>query len=199
MLRNSVKNGNILADCSAQLELLPFSFVDVAEEMPLWFCLQHEIEELRGAQILIEDTIRRIMSHKDVKIIGDVFIGNPGIPGDRTDDYTVTILYGILQNGNAGILELSGDAISLVQIESQFMIAGNKEFPFGRERPKPGNEVIILTAFKIILHGITGTNYNIRILRHLQATMAAVSVGECEDLMNASKDKLQAFYYSQTG
>ena len=63
------------------------------------------------------------------------------------------------------------------------MIAGNKEFPFGRERPKPGNEVIILTAFKIILHGITGTDDNIRILRHLQATMAAVSVGECEDYM----------------
>ena len=180
MLRNSVKNGNILADCSAQLELLPFSFVDVAEEMPLWFCLQHEIEELRGAQILIEDTIRRIMSHKDVKIIGDVFIGNPGIPGDRTDDYTVTILYGILQNGNAGILELSGDAISLVQIESQFMIAGDKEFPFGRKRSEPGNEVVIFYALQVIFHSITGTDDNISILRHLQAAMAAVSVGECE-------------------
>ena len=53
MLRNCVKNRNILADCSAQLELLPFSLVDMAEEMPLWFCLQHEIEEIRGAQILI--------------------------------------------------------------------------------------------------------------------------------------------------
>ncbi len=120
------------------------------------------------------------MSHKDIKIIGDVFIGNPGIPGNGTDDYTVTILCGILQNGNAGILELSVDAIILVQIESQFMIAGNKEFPFGRERPKPGNEVIILTAFKIILHGITGTNYNIRILRHLQTAMIAMGVGEGE-------------------
>ena len=39
MLRNCVKNGNILADCSAQLELLPFSFVDVAEEMPPWLGL----------------------------------------------------------------------------------------------------------------------------------------------------------------
>ena len=45
------------------------------------------------------------------------------------------------------------------------------------------NEVIILTAFKIILHGITGTNYNIRILRHLQTAMIAMGVGEGEDLM----------------
>ena len=61
------------------------------------------------------------------------------------------------------------------------------------------NEVIILTAFKIILHGITGTDYNTRILRHLQATMIAMGVGECKDLMEASKEELYAFPFSQTG
>ena len=46
MLRNSVKNGYILADGVAQLALLPFSFMYVAEEMPLGLRLQNKVENL---------------------------------------------------------------------------------------------------------------------------------------------------------
>ena len=114
MLNNGVKNGNILAGGAAQLELLPLSCVNMAEEVPLGFCLQHEIENLRGAQILIEDAIRRIVGYKYVKIKGDVFVGNPCIPGNGADNNTVAILYGILQNSNTGRLELVDDVICLV-------------------------------------------------------------------------------------
>lgn len=61
------------------------------------------------------------------------------------------------------------------------MISRDKEFPFGWKRPEPRDEIIILATLQIILHGITGTNDNICILRHLQVAMIAVGVGECED------------------
>lgn len=51
------------------------------------------------------------------------------------------------------------------------MITGNKEFPLGRESPEPSYEVIILSTLQVILYGISGTDDNIRILRHLQAAM----------------------------
>ena len=57
-LKNCVKNGNILADCSAQLELLPFSFVDVAEEMPLGLGLQYEVQNVRRPQVIVQDAVR---------------------------------------------------------------------------------------------------------------------------------------------
>jgi len=116
-LRNSVKNGNILAGGAAQLELLSLSCVNMAEEMPLGFCLQNEVEYLRGAQIFIEDAVWWIMSNKDVKIDGDIFIGNPCVPGNSADNYTVAILYGILQNSDAGSLKLAYDVIGLVQVK----------------------------------------------------------------------------------
>lgn len=61
------------------------------------------------------------------------------------------------------------------------MITGNKEFPLGRESPEPSYEVIILSTLQVILYGISGTDDNIRILRHLQAAMVAMGVGECDD------------------
>ena len=117
MLRNGVKNGNILADGAAQLELLPLGYVNMAEEMPLGFCLQNEVEYLRRPQIPIEDAIRRIVGYKDVKIMGDIFVGNPGIPGNGAENNTVALFNSILQNSNAGSLELADDVIGLVQIE----------------------------------------------------------------------------------
>lgn len=99
-LRNCVKNGNILADCSAQLELLPFSFVDMAEEMPHGFCLQDEVQNVRRTQVIVQDAVRGPVCDQNVSIVWDVFSG--------TDD-------------------------------------------------------------------------NIRILRHLQAAMVAMGVGECDD------------------
>ena len=67
MLRNSVKNGNILADCSAQLELLPFSFVDMAKEMPLGLGLQDEVQDVQRAQVVVQDAGR-------LKLLYDCFI-----------------------------------------------------------------------------------------------------------------------------
>jgi len=61
------------------------------------------------------------------------------------------------------------------------MVARDEKFPLGRKSPEPRDEVVILTALQIILYGITGTDDNICILRHLQAAMIAVGVGECKD------------------
>lgn len=99
-LRNGVKNGNILADCSAQLELLPFSFVDVAEEMPPGLGLQDEVQNIQRPQVIVQDAVRGPVCNQYVDIVGEVF---------------------------------------------------------------------------------TGTDDNIRILRHLQAAMVAMGVGECDD------------------
>ena len=82
MLRNCVKNGNILADCSAQLELLPFSFVDVAEEMPLGLGLQDEVQNIRRTQVIVQDAVRWPVCDQNVDVVWDVFIGNPGVSGD---------------------------------------------------------------------------------------------------------------------
>ena len=117
MLRNGIKNGNILAGGAAQLELLPLSCVNMAEEMPLGFCIQNKVEYLRRAQIFIEDAVWRIVSDEDIKIVWDVFVGNPGITGNGADNYAIAILYGILQNSDASSLELVDDVIGLVQVK----------------------------------------------------------------------------------
>ena len=114
MLRNSFKNGNILADNAAQLELLPFSCVNMAEEVPHGLCFEDEIEDLQGTHVFIKDAVWRIVSDKDVKIVRYIFVGYHCIPGNGADDYTIAILYGILQNSNAGSLELVDDVIGLV-------------------------------------------------------------------------------------
>ena len=82
MLKNSVKNGNSLADCSAQLELLPFSFVDVAEEMPLGLGLQDEVQNVQRTQLIVQNAVRRPVRNQYVDVIRDVFIGNPGVFGN---------------------------------------------------------------------------------------------------------------------
>ena len=74
-LRSSVKNGNILADCSAQLELLPFSFVDMAEEMPHGFCLHDEVQNVRRTQVIVQDAVRWPVCDQNVSIVWYVFIG----------------------------------------------------------------------------------------------------------------------------
>ena len=109
MLRNSVKNGNILADGAAQLELLTFSFVDMAEEMPLGLGLQNKVENLQRAKIIVQNAVWRPVCNQNVNIFGYVLIGNPGIFGDGADDNAVAVLHGILKNYNAGLLELLGD------------------------------------------------------------------------------------------
>lgn len=105
-LRNSVKNGNILADCSAQLELLPFSFVDMAEEMPPGLGLQDEVQNIQRPQVIVQDAVRWPVCDQNVSIVWYVFIGNPGISGDRANDNSVAFLHSILKNNNAGRLKL---------------------------------------------------------------------------------------------
>jgi len=116
-LRNSVKNGNSLADCSAQLELLPFSFVDVAEEMPLGLGLQDEGQDVRRAQVIVQDTVRRPVRNQNVDVVWDVFIGNPGVSGDGANDNSVAVLHSILKNKNAGRLKLLNDCFISVSAE----------------------------------------------------------------------------------
>lgn len=183
MLRNSVKNGNVSADCSAQLELLPFSFVDVAEEMPLGLGLQDEVQNVRRPQVIVQDAVRRPVSNQNVDVVWDVIIDNPGISGDRANDNSIAVLYCILKDYDAGRLKLLDDGFISASVERQFVIAGDKEFPLRWESPEPRDEIVILAALKIILYGITGTNDNISILRHLQAVMVAMGVGECETFL----------------
>ena len=106
MLRNSVKNGNILADCAAQLELLPFSFVDVAEEMPLGLGLQDEVQNIQRTQVVVQDAVRGPVCNQNVDVVWDVIIGNPGVSGDGANDNSVAVLHCILKNKNAGRLKL---------------------------------------------------------------------------------------------
>ena len=75
MLRNCVKNRNILADCSAQLELLPFSFVDMAEEMPPGLGLQDEVQNIQRPQVIVQDAVRWPVCDQNVSIVWYVFIG----------------------------------------------------------------------------------------------------------------------------
>ena len=117
MLRNGVKNGNVLADCAVQLELLPFICMDVAEEMPLGISLQNEVEDFRGTHFLVEDAERRMVRDKDVKILWNVFVGNSVIAGNGAYDHAVTFFNRILQDGDSGSFELTDDVIGLVQIE----------------------------------------------------------------------------------
>ena len=146
-LRNSVKNGNILADCSAQLELLPFSFVDVAEEMPLGLGLQDEVQDVRRAQVIVQDTVRRPVRNQNVDVVWDVFIGNPGVSGDGANDNSVAVLYSILKDYDSCCLKLFNDCLISAPAERQFMIARHKQLPFCRKRPEPGDEIVILATF----------------------------------------------------
>ena len=183
MLRNSVKNGNILADCAAQLELLPFSFVDMAEEMPLGLGFQDEVQNVRRTQVFVQDAVRRPVRDQNIDIIWDVFIGNSGVSGNGADDNSVAFLYCILKDNNAGRLKLLDDGFISASAERQFVVARDKELPLCRKSPEPGDEVVILTAIQIILYGVPSADNNISILRHMKATMTAVGVGECEDYM----------------
>lgn len=74
--------------------------MNVAEEMPLGFCLQDEVQNVRRTQVIVQDAVRGPVCNQYVDIVGEVF---------------------------------------------------------------------------------TGTDENIRILRHLQAAMVAMGVGECDD------------------
>ena len=115
-----------MADCSAQLELLPFSFVDVAEEMPLGLGLQDEVQDVRRAQVIVQDAVRWPVCDQNVDVAWDAFIGNPGISGNGADDYAVTFLHSILKDNNAGSLKLLDDGLISASAERQFVIARDK-------------------------------------------------------------------------
>ena len=70
-----------MADCSAQLELLPFSFVDVAKEMPPGLSFQDEVQDVRRAQVIVQDAVRWPVCDQNVDVVWDIFIGNPGVSG----------------------------------------------------------------------------------------------------------------------
>ena len=120
---------------AAQLKLLPFSFMNVAEEMPLGVCLQDEVQNVRRTQVVVQDAVRRPVRDQNVYIVRDIFIGNSGISGNGADDNSVAFRYCILKDNNAGCLKLLDDSLISASAERQFVITGNKEFPLGlRER-----------------------------------------------------------------
>lgn len=115
-----------MADGLAQLELLPLSFVDMAEEMPLGLGFQDEVQNVRRTQVFVQDAVRRPVRDQYIDIIWDVFIGNPGISGNGADDNSIAVLYCILKDYDAGRLKLLYDCFISVSAERQFVIAGDK-------------------------------------------------------------------------
>lgn len=111
---------------AAQLKLLPFSFMNVAEEMPLGLGLQDEIQNVRMTQVVVQDAVRRPVRDQYIDIIRDVFIGNPGISGNGADDNSVAFLHGILKDYDAGRLKLLDNGFISAPDERQFVITGNK-------------------------------------------------------------------------
>ena len=180
-----------MADGAAQLVLLPFRFVNVAEEMPLGLGLQDEVQNVRRPQVIVQDAVRWPVCDQNVDVVRDVFIGNPGISGDGANGNSVAVLHCILKDDYTGSLKLFNDCLISAPAERQFMIARHKQLPLCRKRPEPGDEIVILAAFQVIFHGVTGTDDNISILRHLQAVMVAMGVGECKD----RAANLSALYY----
>ena len=161
---------------------LAFRSVNMAEEMPLGFCLQYEVENLRGAQILVEDAKWRVVGDEDVDAFRDVLVSNSCVSGYGAYRYAVEIFNGILQDSYAGFIELLDDFIGLVKVEREFMVAWDEDFPFSGLRCEPFHEIIVFPALQVIFHSVSGTNEDVRVLRHLQETMGAVGVGEGEDV-----------------
>ena len=133
MLRNSVENGNIPAECLSKLELFPFSCMNVAKEMPFGRSFEDEVEDLKGAHVFIEDAVWRAVCNQDVQILGDVLIGNQRIPVNGAYDYSVAILNGILKYGDSSCFKPFDDITRLAQIKRQFMIPRNEDLPLGRQ------------------------------------------------------------------
>ena len=122
-----------MADCSAQLELVPFSFVNVAEEMPLGLGLQDEVQNVQRTQVVVQDAVRRPVRDQNVNVVWDVFIGNPGISGDGANGNSVAVLHCILKDYDSGRLKLFNDCLISAPAERQFMIARHKQLPLCRK------------------------------------------------------------------
>ena len=99
------------------MEGLAFRCVNMAEEVIPGLCLQYEVENLRGSQILIEDAEWRVVGDKKVYAFRNVFIGNSCVSGYGAYRYAAEIFNGILQDSNAGLLKLFDNFIGLVQVK----------------------------------------------------------------------------------
>ena len=163
---------------------LAFRCVNVAEDVVPGLCLQYEVENLRGAQILIEDAEWRVVGDKKVYAFRNVFIGNSCVSRYGADRYATEIFNGVLQDSNAGFLELFDDFIGLLKVKREFMIAGDEDFPFAGLRCEPFYEIIVFAALQVVFHCISGADEDVRVLRHLQGSMGAVGVGEGENIMS---------------
>ena len=82
---------------------MPFRCMNMAEEVVFRLCLEDEVQDFRGTEILVQNAVRRIMGDKDVKVGGNFLVGNAGISGDGADNDAVTVLHGILKNDDAFI------------------------------------------------------------------------------------------------
>lgn len=80
--------------------------MNVAEEMPPGLGLQDEVQNIQRPQVIVQDAVRWPVCDQNVSIVWYVFIGNPGISGDRANDNSVAFLHSILKNNNAGRLKL---------------------------------------------------------------------------------------------
>lgn len=49
--------------------------MNVAEEMPLGFCLQDEVQNVRRTQVIVQDAVRGPVCNQYVDIVGEVFTG----------------------------------------------------------------------------------------------------------------------------
>ena len=47
--------------------------MNVAEEMPLGFCLQDEVQNARRTQVIVQDAVRGSVCNQYVDIVGEVF------------------------------------------------------------------------------------------------------------------------------
>ena len=165
------------------MEGLAFRCVNMAEKVVLRLCLQYEVENLRGAQILIEDAEWRVVGDEDVDAFRDVLVSNSCVSRYGAYRYAAEIFNGILQNSNAGFLKLFDNFFGLVKVKREFMVAGNEYLPFPGLRCEPFYEIVVFTALKIVFYSITCANDDVGILRHLQGTVGAVGVGEGEDVL----------------
>lgn len=82
---------------------MPFRCMNMAEEVVFRLCLEDEVQDFRGTEVLVQNAQRGIMRDKDVKVGGDFIVGNAGIAGDGADDDAVTVFHGIQKDDDAFI------------------------------------------------------------------------------------------------
>ena len=152
--------------------------MNVAEEVVFRLCLEDKVQDFRRTEVLVQNAQRRIMCDKDVKVGGNVLVGNAGISGDGADNDAVTVFHSILKNDDTFIGHCLLYGFGLSKVKGQFVIARNEDLPFGFLGREPVDEVLIFATLEVVFHRIPGANEDIYVLRHHEVTMMAMGVGE---------------------